>query len=172
MKTTLISFCLASISAMALAQSSDCSVEHGIGVDHRHDTLGVAHETTHHSFRLFDDGAAIELRANRESDTTTIDAIRAHMRVIADQFRANNFSTPMFVHDKTPDGIKTIRELHSQIDFDYESLPAGARIRIKTANPTAVSALHAFMRFQIVEHRTADKGVVERDAEAPAGRPN
>ena len=195
MKTTLITLYIASICALALAQSSDCpmhaqhmaeqaktsntargaadgSSEHGAGVDHRHDTLGVAHETTHHSFRLYDDGAAIELRANGPSDTTTIEAIRAHMRVIADQFRANNFSTPMFVHDKTPDGIETIKQLHAQIDFNYESLPAGARVRIKTANSTALSALHAFMRFQIVEHRTSDSGAIERDAEAPVGRSN
>jgi len=195
MKTTLITLYIASICALALGQSSDCpmhaqhmaeqakasntshgaadgSAEHGAGVDHRHDTLGVAHETTHHSFRLYDDGAAIELRANGPSDTTTIEAIRAHMRVIADQFRANNFSTPMFVHDKTPDGIETIKQLHAQIDFAYESLMTGARVRIKTANPTALSALHAFMRFQIVEHRTSDSGAIERDAEAPAGRSN
>ncbi len=150
--------------AAARPQDPDGSAEHGTGVDHRHDTLGVAHETTRHSFRLFDDGAAIELRASDGQDTTTIEAIRAHMRVIADQFRANDFSTPMFVHDKTPDGIATMKQLHSEIEFRYEPLPAGARVRIVTATAAALAALHDFMRFQIIEHRTGDAGKIEHEA--------
>jgi len=148
----------------ASAQMTDCPMHEqhmATAVDHRHDTLGVSHETTHHSFRLFPDGAAIELRASSETDQPTIAAIRKHLQSIADQFKANDFSTPMFVHDKTPDGVETMKKLHDAIDFRYETLPAGARVRMTTANASALAALHSFMKFQIVEHRTGDSGIIE-----------
>ena len=149
---------------MAAAKAAaDGSAEHGAAVDHRHDTLGVSHETTHHSFRLFEDGGAIELHANSATDTATIDAIRTHIRMIADQFSAGNFSTPMFVHDKVPDGIIDMKRLQSRIAFRYEQLPAGARIRITTTDGDALAATHAFLRFQVVEHRTSNTGKIESD---------
>ena len=170
MKPLGLTFAIAFFAAISFAQMPDCpmhadgSMEHGKDVDKRHDTLGVTHDSTHHAFRLFDDGAAIELRANSESDNPTVQAIRKHMHAIADQFKANDFSTPMFVHDKEPDGVATIKQLHSAIDFRYEELPAGARVRMHSANSDAVDALHRFMKFQIVEHRTGDSGVVEKDS--------
>jgi hypothetical protein len=149
---------------MAAKAAADGSAAHGADVDHRHDTLGVSHETTNHSFRLFDDGGAIELRANSAADSATIDAIRTHIRMIADQFSAGNFSTPMFVHDKVPDGITDMKRLQSQIAFRYEQLPAGARIRITTTDRDALAATHAFLRFQVIEHRTSNTGKVEADS--------
>lgn len=170
MKTTFVLLTALALPATLFAQMEDCPMHaqhmaaRGTAVDHRHDTLGVAHETTHHSFRLFDNGAAIELRANDAADSATVGAIRKHIRMIADQFRANDFSTPMFVHDKTPDGVPAIKQLHAQIDFRYEELADGARIRMTTANAAALTALHDFMHFQIVEHRTADQGSIEHEA--------
>jgi hypothetical protein len=160
----LFAFIALSASGQTCPMAADGSPQHGAGVDHRHDTLGVSHTNTRHSFRLFDDGAAIELRATDAKDAPTVDAIRKHIGVIADQFKANNFSTPMFVHAKTPDGIETMKKLHDAIEFRYEELPAGARIRMATANSEALAALHKFMHFQIVEHRTGDSGEVEKDA--------
>lgn len=176
MKTLVVS--IAFIAASSFAQMPDCpmhaehmaqsnadgSSTHGADVDKRHDTLGVTHETTRHAFRLFDDGAAIELRASSESDSATVQAIRKHMHSIADQFKANDFSTPMFVHDKEPDGVATMKQLHAAIEFRYEELLAGARVRMVTSNADAVAALHRFMKFQIVEHRTGDSGSVEKDS--------
>ena len=155
---------MAAQSANAEGSKADGSAEHGMGVDHRHDTLGVAHETTHHSFRLFDDGAAIELHANVASDETTVQGIRDHIQMIAKQFQANNFSTPMFVHDKTPDGVDAIKQLHDRIQITYERLSDGARIRMTTTDADALAALHKFMRFQITEHRTGDTGHIEKEA--------
>src|ERR1051326_2213777 len=149
--------------AAAAKTNADGSTTHGTDVDHRHDTLVMSHETTHHSFRLFKDGGAIELVATSADDAATIDAVRTHVRMIADQFAANDFSTPMFVHGKTPDGIADMKRLHDDIKFQFETLPAGARIHMTTSNSEALAALHAFLRFQVVEHRTGDTGVVESD---------
>jgi hypothetical protein len=149
--------------AAAAKTNADGSSSHGTEVDHRHDTLVMSHETTHHSFRLFRDGGAIELVANAADDAATIEAVRTHVRMIADQFAANDFSTPMFVHDKTPDGVSDIKRLHSDIKFQFETLPAGARIHMTTSNGEALAALHAFLKFQVVEHRTDNSGAVEND---------
>jgi len=161
---------LLAIPSFLFGQMADCPMhaqhmaqQSKDGVESRHDSLGVSHEKTHHAFRLFDDGAAIELRANDETDTATIAAVRKHIRTIADQFQANDFSTPMFVHDKTPAGVTTIKELHAQIDFRYEALPAGARIRMTTSNAAALDALHEFMRFQIDEHHSGGSATVEHE---------
>jgi len=136
---------------------------HGAKVDGRHDTLVASHETTRHSFRLFADGGAIELRANDAADTATIAGVRTHLQEIADQFAANDFATPAFVHGREPAGVAGMRQLHDAIAFKYESVKGGGRIRMTTANPEALAAIHEFLKFQVVEHRTDNSGKVEED---------
>lgn len=154
--------------AAAAAQSSDHVVpigdaRHGAEVDGRHDTLVVSHETTRHSFRLFADGGAIELRATDQADKATIDGVRAHLHEIVAQFVRNDFSTPAFVHGRQPAGVAGMQRLHDAITFRYESVDGGGRIRMKTTNPEALAAIHDFLRFQVVEHRTDNTGKVEAD---------
>jgi hypothetical protein len=136
---------------------------HNAEVDARHDSLVMSHETTHHSFRLFADGGAIELRANDANDQATIDSIRKHLRGIASQFAKADFKTPAFVHGAPPDGVARMERLHRSIDYRYENVAAGARIRMTTSSPEALAAVHEFMKFQVVEHRTANSGSVEKD---------
>src|SRR6476661_4634407 len=71
---------------------ADGSAEHAAGVDGRHDTFGMSHSTSTHSFRLFANGGAIELRANNRTDRATIDAIRTHLQEVAAQFKNADFS--------------------------------------------------------------------------------
>jgi hypothetical protein len=137
--------------------------KHGADVDGRHDTLVASHETTRHSFRLFADGGAIELRANDAADQATIDGVRTHLQEIADQFAANDFGTPAFVHGRAPSGVAEMKQLHDAIAFKYESVKGGGRIRMTTANPEALAAMHDFLKFQVVEHRTDNSGKVEED---------
>ncbi|HSP15244.1 MAG TPA: hypothetical protein VLV78_10880 [Thermoanaerobaculia bacterium] len=129
----------------------------------RHDTFGFSHESSKHAFRLFDDGGAIELRATKESDAATIAAIRKHLQSIASEFTKSDFSTPHFVHDKTPAGVATMQRLTNAIQYRYEELPAGARVRIRTTDAEALKAVQDFLRWQIAEHQTGDSGNVERD---------
>ncbi len=137
---------------------------HGSEVDRRHDTLGMSHSTSTHSFRLFDDGGAIELRANHSEDRPTVEGIRVHLRDIAGQFSKGDFSTPGFVHGYAPDGVEPMKELGEAIRYTYEELPEGGRIRIRTNSSAARDVIHAFLRFQIIEHRTADSAQVEKEA--------
>jgi hypothetical protein len=142
---------------------ADGSAEHGRHVDSRHDTFGMSHTKSTHSFRLFADGGAIELRASNAADEATIAAIRAHLQEITPQFAKGDFSTPRFVHGSTPDGVARLEQLRNDITYRYQQLDGGGRIRITTGSAEALAAVHAFLEFQVIEHRTANTGKVEAD---------
>jgi hypothetical protein len=40
------------------------------------------------------------------------------------------------------------------IQYRYEDTPAGGRVSITTTDPGALAAVHAFLRYQIAEHKT------------------
>ncbi|HJW95141.1 MAG TPA: hypothetical protein VJ901_16110 [Thermoanaerobaculia bacterium] len=124
--------------------------------DARHDTFGMSHETSQHSFRLFADGGAIELRGDAAA------AIQKHMREVTSDFSRGDFAKPLFVHGVMPDGAAHMKELGDAIAYKFEELPEGGRIRITTTNADALKAVHEFLRFQIKDHGTKDSGTIER----------
>lgn len=154
---------MASCPMHAQHMKADGSAAHGKDVDRRHDMLGMAHGESTHSFRLFADGGAIELRANDAGDRKTIDAIRAHLQEVAKQFDHADFSTPAFVHGYAPDGVDAMKRLRADIAYRYDELATGGRIRITTKTADARAAIHDFLRFQVTEHRTANSGQIEED---------
>ena len=158
------------IAALILTIGIDCpmhaqhmNAQHAGEVDARHDTFGMAHDASHHNLRLFKDGGAIELRANVANDSAMIDGIRKHLREIDASFVKNDFSTPMFVHGHWPDGVGEMKRLRRRIEYRYEDVDAGGRIRITATDARALHAIHDFMKFQITEHRTGDTSQVEED---------
>lgn len=133
-------------------------------VDHRGDrVMGFSHEKTKHTFRLLRDGGAIEVRANDVSDAESVALIRSHMQEIAKEFAAGTFTKPQEIHARMPDGVDVIRELGAEVAFRYEELDRGARVRVKTENARGREAVHAFLRFQIEDHRTGDAVVVDSE---------
>jgi len=137
------------------AQPGDDS--HHSDMTHRGDhAMGFSHEKTTHHFRLFKDGGAIEVTANDPSDTESRDQIRMHLGHITKMFSAGNFNVPMFIHNTTPPGAAKMSELREQIQYQFQEMASGARVRILTANPEALEAIHAFLRFQITDHQTHD----------------
>ena len=142
--------------ALLFAFFMQCAQHHQHDVDARHDTFGMSHETTQHSFRLFADGGAIELRGNDAA------MIQKHMREVTSDFSRGDFAKPLFVHGVMPDGAARMKELGDAIAYKFEELPDGGRIRITTTNPDALKAVHDFLRFQIKDHGTKDSGTVER----------
>ena len=145
------------------AAQADGSAAHGAEVDARHDTFGMSHESSHHNFRQFKDGGAIELRANDPNDTALVDMIRTHLHEINASFVKSDFSTPMFVHGHAPDGVGEMKRLSRRIRYRYEDVDHGGRIRITSTDPKALAAIHDFLKFQVVEHRTSDPGAIEED---------
>jgi len=122
--------------------------------------MGFWHEKTTHHFRLFKDGGAIEVAANDPKDTASRDEIRQHLSHITQMFAAGNFEVPMLIHATTPPGVPTMKELRDQIQYGFQETDSGANIRITTANPRALEAIHDFLRFQITEHETGDSAEV------------
>lgn len=135
---------------------------HHEAVDHRGDhVMGFSHEKTKHTFRLLADGGAVEVRANDAADAESIAAIRAHLKEIAKDFAAGNFTKPKEIHARVPDGVAAMKELGGRILYQYEDLERGGRVRIKTGEAKGLEAVHAFLRFQIEDHRTGDPVTVE-----------
>jgi hypothetical protein len=144
--------------AQHMAEKTHAATEaaHGDAVDHRHDAFGFSHQSSRHTFRLYDDGGAIELRASDPADAATTNAIRAHLKEVAAAFAKGDFQKSQFVHDREPDGVAVMHDRAATISWKYEELPEGARVRIASSDAKSLEAIHAFLRFQIAEHRTGD----------------
>jgi hypothetical protein len=145
------------IAGSAIAQTSDA--DHHAGVVQRgesHAGMGFSQATTTHHFILTGSGGIIQVTANDPKDTGQISMIQMHLRHIAEMFSEGNFAIPHFVHDQTPPGVETMKRLQGSIRYTAETLETGARVRIKTASPEAIAAVHDFLRFQIKDHETGD----------------
>jgi hypothetical protein len=123
---------------------------------HGDQAMGFSHDKTTHHFHLLATGGVIQVTANDKADKASIEAIRSHLTHIAAMFADGDFSTPMFVHDSVPPGVTTMKILKDRIRFAYESIDSGARVRIVSADPVALAAIHDFLRFQITDHQTGD----------------
>lgn len=147
---------------LLLLMLSDCPMhaKHtATAVDHRGDqVMGFSHEKTRHSFKLYADGGAVEVRGD---DPESIAAIRSHLQVIAKEFAAGNFDKPREIHDRVVPGVPVLKELGAKVSYTYEELERGARVRIKTSEKRGIDAVHEFMRFQIEDHRTGDPTTVQ-----------
>jgi hypothetical protein len=101
------------------------------------------------------------VEVNDPNDTQNRDLIRTHLSHVAQAFAAGDFSDPLVVHDKVPDGVPVMQRLKGDIHYTFEQTPQGGRVLIHTANAQAVEAIHQFLRFQIKEHQTGDSVKVE-----------
>jgi hypothetical protein len=76
-------------------------------------------------------------------------------------FASGDFNAPMLVHDKVPPGVPVLERLKAEVKYEFQKTDRGGSVRISTANPEALKALHEFLRFQIEDHRTGDSGEVK-----------
>ena len=118
--------------------------------------MGFDHTKTTHHFKLQESGGSIEVTANSSDDVQSSEQIRMHLKHIAKMFADGNFNAPMLIHDQTPPGVPVMQELKGEIKYNYEEIDRGDAVRISTDNPTALKAIHEFLRFQIKEHKTGD----------------
>ena len=94
------------------------------------------------------------------SDRANLHAVRQHLQGIAGLFRAGDFGKPALTHAQQVPGTVEMTRLKGRITYQYEETPAGGRVRIVTGNREALTAVHAFLRFQIEDHRTGDSADV------------
>lgn len=119
--------------------------------------MGFSQTRTTHHFFLKADGGVIQVEANDAGDAESRDRVRKHLAEIARAFAAGDFRTPFAVHDRTPPGARDMCRLRSSIEYKFEETGRGGRVSIRTRDKEALAAVHAFLRFQIEDHRTGDK---------------
>ena len=120
------------------------------------DAMGFDQDATVHHFRLTPAGGSIAVDVLRPADTTMRGEIRVHLEQIAGDFSNGDFGKPVATHAEVPPGVAVLQERRSAITYRYEETPLGARVVIETNDPKAREAVHAFLRYQITEHKTGD----------------
>jgi len=118
--------------------------------------MGFDQTATTHHFRLSPQGGAIEVTVKDRGDEVNLTAIRTHLREIASQFAAGDFEKPLMTHGESPDGMAEMAARRDAITYVFEMLPDGGRVRITSADTTAIAAVHQFLQYQIREHKTGD----------------
>ena len=140
--------------AAGQAHQLDARGQHVMGFDQQ--------KTTHH-FRLYEDGGSIEVSVKDKTDAQNLTAIRSHLPHISRMFGEGQFDAPMLVHDrKDVPGIADLARLKAQVTYTFVETPAGGRVDIVTTDKDALSAVHAFLKFQIQDHKTGDALAVKK----------
>jgi hypothetical protein len=159
--------CLAAASPLAAQMDTESCPLHAqhmaaahdpaAALDHRGDqVMGFEHTRTTHHFLLAADGGAIQVETDEPKDAESLGQIRAHLSQIASAFARGDFAMPEAIHDRVLPGVPEMTRLKNAITYRYEETERGARVRIATADPEALKAVHAFLRAQIEDHRTGD----------------
>ena len=118
--------------------------------------MGFDHLKTTHHFLLASDGGTIKVEANDAKDDLSRDQIRMHLHHISMMFAEGNFDIPMLVHAENPPGVDVMKQLKSEITYEYRETERGALVQISTENAQALQAVQEFLRYQIKEHQTGD----------------
>jgi hypothetical protein len=158
------------LSAAAGAQQPPQGQAHDHDAHHRDmltrgaQAMGFDQERTVHHFLLYEDGGAIDVAVKEASDHANLHAVRQHLQQIAGLFKAGDFGKPALTHAQQVPGTADMTRLKDRITYQYEETRAGGRVRIVTRDAEGLAAVHAFLRFQVEDHRTGDSGVAERSA--------
>ena len=150
---------VATLAVAAIALASPQQTAHSRGAM----VMGFDQDATTHHFRLYPDGGAIEVAVNDPGDVKNRDAIRSHLPHIAMMFGSGNFDAPMLVHDSSHvPGTAVMAQRRDSIRYTYVETTNGGRVEIVTKDPRALAAVHAFLTYQIAEHKTGDTATVSK----------
>jgi hypothetical protein len=124
--------------------------------------MGFDQDTTVHHFLLRESGGAIVVTAKDAADAASITQIRSHFQEITSAFATGAFDKPLATHGELPPGAATMAANAALIRYRYEERSNGASVVLETADPETRRAIHEFLRYQIVEHKTGDPLTVPR----------
>ena len=114
--------------------------------------MGFDQDKTTHYFRTTASGGSIAVDVKDAADETSRAQIRTHLKEIAKAFAAGDFQKPSQTHAELPPGVPEMQRLKDAIRYEYVDTPRGGAVRISTKNPDALTALHAFLAYQVKEH--------------------
>jgi len=118
--------------------------------------MGFDQDKTVHHFLLRPTGGLIVVTSKDANDAESISQIRTHFREIAGSFGKGTFDKPVATHGELPPGAATMAANASLITYRYDEQVSGAGVMIETTDPATLKAIHDFLRYQIVEHKTGD----------------
>jgi len=124
--------------------------------------MGFDQDKTVHHFLLQPNGGEIVVTAKSERDAESISLIRSHMQEIAASFAAGVFDKPVATHEQLPPGAATLTANNTRVSYRYRERPDGASVVIETGDADTLKAVHEFLRYQIVEHKTGDPLTLSR----------
>ena len=154
----LLVLCFLSCLALPIRVSAHAGQHpHGSADQRAHEVMGFDQDRTTHHFFLFTDGGAIDVTVKDRTDAENREAIRKHLPHIANMFGSGDFEAPMLVHSSTNvPGTAAMAAKKAAIRYRYVDTPNGGRVEIRTSDPEALVAVHAFLKYQIAEHKTGD----------------
>lgn len=120
--------------------------------------MGVDQYASAHVFEDLPDGGRIVLEEADAADSTDVATIRAHMRDIAAAFRAGDFTKPFQVHAQQVPGTDTMAARRGAISYEPIDRPRGGEVRLRSRDPAAIRAIHAFLAFQRDAHHAPGHG--------------
>jgi hypothetical protein len=166
MSKFVLTVALVLIAVSLVTAQQDLDQHHQMN-QHGAQVMGFDQEKTTHHFYLYADGGAIDVAVNDASDKTNLDAIRAHLPHIATMFSHGNFDAPMLVHDTNVPGTVEMAKLKDRINYKYAQTSKGGRVIIIATDAEALKAVHAFLKFQITDHKTGDSLEVSKPGVMP-----
>jgi len=117
--------------------------------------MGVDQYTSAHVFEDLPDGGRVVLDRDSTGDSSGVATIRQHMRDIAAAFQAGDFNQPFQVHAQVVPGTAVMQARRSAITYEVVDRPRGGEVRMRSADPAAVAAIHEFLGFQRAGHHAA-----------------
>ena len=124
--------------------------------------MGFDQDKVTHEFRSTATGGSIEVEANGPDDSASREQIRTHLKDIAGAFAKGGFGKPFETHAEVPPGVAVMQRLKAVIRYKYEETLRGGLVRISTADPEALKAIHEFLEYQAREHHTSDPLAVRK----------
>jgi hypothetical protein len=110
------------------------------------------HNSTH-IFQKTAEGGLQQVVAKDPKDQDIVGAIRMHLSMEADHFRAGDYSDPMKIHGMDMPGVQYLSSVKpGQIIIAYHDLPNGAEVRYTGKDAETVAAIHKWFDAQLSDH--------------------
>jgi len=107
-------------------------------------------------FYVLKNGGAVEITAKDPNDEATVKAIQSHLKKESDLWTKGNFESVTSVYGRPPEGTAQLKKLRDEVTYAVVQEENGAVVRMLTVNPSAKSAIHDYLKFQIDQLKTGD----------------
>jgi hypothetical protein len=104
---------------------------------------GSPHQHPAHVISILADGGSMAVRG-ATGDAEQLTHVRQHLQQLTTALTTGHLASP--AHLQCVPGAAEIATERASITYVYTELPAGAELRMLTANPAALAAIHAFLK--------------------------